>query len=75
MAKYKDSFGVEHEDVSEYLMEKLDGDEHGSGSVEIAQETANNTRKVVSNLISLLIDKGFLHADEVTIDKLLKGVW
>lgn len=75
MAKYINEFGDEYEDISEYFLEKTDGDEHCSGLVEIAQETADNTRKVVSNLVSLLIDKGLLKADEETVEKLLKGVW
>ena len=75
MPKYKDEYGREYEDISEFLMEKIDGDEHGLEGIEIAQETANNCKKVISNLLSILVDNGIIKTDVDTIDKLLKGVW
>ena len=75
MKKYKDEFGREYEDISEFLMEKIDGDEHGFEAIEVAQETANNCKKVISNLVSILVDNGVIKTDVDAIDKLLEGVW
>jgi len=75
MPKYKDEYGREYEDISEFLMEKIDGDEHGLEDIEIAKETANNCKKVISNLLSILVDNSIIKTDVDTIDKLLKGVW
>lgn len=73
--KYKDIFGVEYEEISEYLEDKLNGETTNSGELESMRDSCENNRRVISNLINLLMDLGVIKGDNDTVDKILKGIW
>lgn len=61
----KDEYDTKNEDLSEFIEETLNGDDHHRGALESARATADNVSTAFANLLTLLVENGTVPLNKV----------